>query len=82
MYDFLDRLVMIALPRVRDFRGIRGKNLDGRGNFDAQKTIPVLPTNSGAAILTASGIPCLAIGGARLYRGHLLFCRLETWPSG
>ncbi len=33
MYDFLDRLVMIALPRVRDFRGIRGKNLDGRGNF-------------------------------------------------
>ena len=33
MYDFLDRLVMIALPRVRDFRGIRGKHLDGRGNF-------------------------------------------------
>jgi large subunit ribosomal protein L5 len=33
MYDFLDRLIMIALPRVRDFRGIRGKNLDGRGNF-------------------------------------------------
>ena len=33
MYDFLDRLVMIALPRVRDFRGIRGKNLDGNGNF-------------------------------------------------
>ena len=33
MYDFLDRLIMIALPRVRDFRGIRGKNLDGNGNF-------------------------------------------------
>jgi large subunit ribosomal protein L5 len=33
MYDFLDRLIMIALPRVRDFRGIRGKNFDGRGNF-------------------------------------------------
>ncbi|MDH3669163.1 MAG: 50S ribosomal protein L5 [Paracoccaceae bacterium] len=33
MYDFLDRLVMIALPRVRDFRGLRGKHFDGRGNF-------------------------------------------------
>jgi len=33
MYDFLDRLIMIAMPRIRDFRGIRGKNFDGRGNF-------------------------------------------------
>jgi large subunit ribosomal protein L5 len=33
MYEFLDRLVNIALPRVRDFRGITGKNFDGRGNF-------------------------------------------------
>ncbi|MCP4327325.1 MAG: 50S ribosomal protein L5 [Alphaproteobacteria bacterium] len=33
MYEFLDRLVTIALPRVRDFRGIRGKNFDGQGNF-------------------------------------------------
>jgi len=33
MYEFLDRLVNIALPRVRDFRGIQGKCFDGRGNF-------------------------------------------------
>jgi large subunit ribosomal protein L5 len=33
MYEFLDRLVTIALPRVRDFRGITGKNFDGKGNF-------------------------------------------------
>jgi large subunit ribosomal protein L5 len=33
MYEFLDRLVTIALPRVRDFRGIQGKGFDGRGNF-------------------------------------------------
>jgi large subunit ribosomal protein L5 len=33
MYEFLDRLVTIALPRVRDFRGIAGKGFDGRGNF-------------------------------------------------
>jgi large subunit ribosomal protein L5 len=33
MYEFLDRLVNIALPRVRDFRGVSGKSFDGRGNF-------------------------------------------------
>ena len=33
MYDFLDRLVTIALPRVRDFRGLNAKSFDGRGNY-------------------------------------------------
>ncbi len=33
MYDFFERLVNIALPRVRDFRGISGKAFDGRGNY-------------------------------------------------
>jgi large subunit ribosomal protein L5 len=33
MYEFLDRLVNVALPRVRDFRGISGKSFDGSGNF-------------------------------------------------
>jgi large subunit ribosomal protein L5 len=33
MYEFLDRLVNIALPRVRDFRGIPGNSFDGRGNY-------------------------------------------------
>jgi large subunit ribosomal protein L5 len=33
MYEFLDRLITIALPRVRDFRGISAKSFDGRGNF-------------------------------------------------
>ena len=33
MYEFLDRLVNIALPRVRDFRGVSGKSFDGNGNF-------------------------------------------------
>mgnify|MGYP006287933225 FL=1 len=33
MYDFFDRLVNIALPRVRDFRGVSGKAFDGRGNY-------------------------------------------------
>ena len=33
MFEFLDRLITIALPRVRDFRGVPGKSFDGRGNF-------------------------------------------------
>jgi large subunit ribosomal protein L5 len=33
MYEFLDRLINIALPQVRDFRGLPGKSFDGRGNF-------------------------------------------------
>ncbi|TWG61463.1 MULTISPECIES: 50S ribosomal protein L5 [unclassified Aminobacter] len=33
MYEFIDRLVTIALPRVRDFRGLNAKSFDGRGNF-------------------------------------------------
>ena len=33
MYEFLDRLVNIALPRVRDFRGLSGKSFDGKGNY-------------------------------------------------
>ena len=33
MYEFLDRLINIAIPRIRDFRGISPKQFDGRGNF-------------------------------------------------
>ncbi len=34
MYEFLDRLVTVAIPRIRDFRGISGKSFDGRGNYN------------------------------------------------
>ncbi|MCH1446462.1 MAG: 50S ribosomal protein L5 [Gammaproteobacteria bacterium] len=33
MYEFLERLIAIAIPRIRDFRGVSGKQFDGRGNF-------------------------------------------------
>jgi large subunit ribosomal protein L5 len=33
MYEFLDRLVSIALPRIRDFRGLNPRSFDGRGNY-------------------------------------------------
>lgn len=34
MYEFLDRLINLSIPRIRDFRGISGKSFDGRGNFN------------------------------------------------
>lgn len=34
MYEFLDRLISVAMPRIRDFRGISGKSFDGRGNYN------------------------------------------------
>ncbi len=34
MYEFLDRLINIAIPRIRDFRGLNGKSFDGRGNYN------------------------------------------------
>ncbi len=33
MYEFLDRLITIAMPRIRDFRGVNAKSFDGRGNY-------------------------------------------------
>ncbi|MGI9212233.1 MAG: 50S ribosomal protein L5 [Methylococcaceae bacterium] len=33
MYEFLDRLISVAMPRIRDFRGVSGKSFDGRGNY-------------------------------------------------
>ncbi|MEE3198080.1 MAG: 50S ribosomal protein L5 [Pseudomonadota bacterium] len=33
MYEFLDRLISVAIPRIRDFRGLSGRSFDGRGNF-------------------------------------------------
>jgi large subunit ribosomal protein L5 len=33
MYEFLDRLISVAIPRIRDFRGLNGKSFDGRGNY-------------------------------------------------
>ncbi|MCU7947244.1 MAG: 50S ribosomal protein L5, partial [Candidatus Thiodiazotropha sp. (ex Cardiolucina cf. quadrata)] len=33
MYEFLDRLINVSIPRIRDFRGLNGKSFDGRGNY-------------------------------------------------
>lgn len=42
MYEFLDRLISISLPRVRDFRGVNGKSFDGRGNYNMGVTEQII----------------------------------------
>lgn len=42
MYDFLDRLISIAIPRIRDFRGLNGKSFDGRGNYSMGVTEQII----------------------------------------
>lgn len=42
MYEFLDRLISVALPRVRDFRGINDKSFDGRGNYSMGVTEQII----------------------------------------
>ena len=42
MYEFLDRLISIAIPRIRDFRGMNGKAFDGRGNYNMGVTEQII----------------------------------------
>src|SRR5574343_445197 len=60
MYEFLDRLVTIAMPRIRDFRGIAGKGFDGQGNYNmgVKEQIIFAKTDAEAkALLTAFKFP-------------------------
>ena len=54
MYEFVDRLCNVALPRVRDFRGINGNSFDGRGNYAC--LLYTSPNNS----KTTENAPCQA----------------------
>jgi len=49
MYEFMDRLISVALPRVRDFRGISPKGFDGKGNYNMglseQSVFPEIPAD-------------------------------------
>ena len=57
MYEVLDRLVTIALPRIRDFRGINGKSFDGRGNYAfGLKELIVFPEIEYDKVTTVQGM--------------------------
>ena len=59
MFDFLDRLVNIALPRVRDFRGISGKAFDGRGNYSLGITEHIICINILLLYFKLLNHPCI-----------------------
>ncbi len=66
MYEFVDRLTTIALPRVEDFRGLNGKSFDGRGNFAmGLKEHTVFPEISYDNIETVWGMDIIACTTAR-----------------
>ena len=65
MYEFLDRLITIALPRVRDFRGLNPKSFDGRGNFAmGLKEQIIFPEISYDAIDTVRGMDVIVTTSA------------------
>lgn len=66
MYEFLDRLINIALPRVRDFRGLSAKSFDGRGNYSVGiKEAIVFPELIGRAIDTIRGLDVTIVTTAK-----------------
>jgi large subunit ribosomal protein L5 len=66
MYEFIDRLTTIALPRVKDFRGLNGKSFDGRGNFAmGLKEHTVFPELSYDNIETVWGMDIIVCTTAR-----------------
>ena len=66
MYEFLDRLVSLALPRVRDFRGIKAKAFDGRGNYSlGLADITVFPEVDLDAIQTTFGMDVTIVTTAK-----------------
>ena len=62
MYEFLDRLINIALPRVRDFRGLNPKSFDGRGNYamgiKGAHRVPQKSTSTRRSVLGMDIIVC------------------------
>ena len=61
MWDFFERLVTIAIPRVRDFRGLNAKSFDGRGNYSMAARCSANFTTSFARFTSRAFIDCLAI---------------------
>jgi large subunit ribosomal protein L5 len=66
MYEFLDRLVSIALPRVRDFKGISDKGFDGRGNYTLGVTEQIIfPEISIEKVSKISGMDITLVTSAK-----------------
>ena len=81
MYEFLDRLINIAIPRIRDFRGLNPQSFDGRGNYSLginEQTI--FPEIDSAAVEMAQGMNITIVTGARNDREGRELLRLMGMP--
>jgi len=66
MYEFLDRLISVALPRIRDFRGLKPKSFDGRGNMSLGiKEQLIFPEIDYDSITTTRGLDITITTSAR-----------------
>ncbi len=81
MYEFLDRLVNVALPRVRDFRGVSGKAFDGRGNYSLGiKEQLIFPEINYDKIDKVKGIGIVIVTSARSDEEGKALLRLMGMP--
>jgi large subunit ribosomal protein L5 len=81
MYEFLDRLIGIALPRVRDFRGIPTKSFDGRGNYTlGLRELLVFPELEYSKVEHVKGMNVTLVTTARADQEGLSLLRLMGMP--
>ena len=81
MYEFLDRLISIALPRVRDFRGIPAKSFDGRGNYTlGLREHLVFPELEYSKVDNVKGMNVTLVTTARADQEGLSLLRLMGMP--
>lgn len=81
MYDFFDRLVNIALPRVRDFRGVPPKSFDGRGNYTlGMKDITIFPEINADKVRVTKGMDITIVTTAQTNDEAMELLRLLGMP--
>jgi len=81
MYEFLDRLIAVAIPRIRDFRGLSSQSFDGRGNYSLGVTEQtVFPEIDPAAVEWAQGMNITLVTTAKNDREGQEFLRLMGMP--
>ena len=80
MFEFLDRLITIALPRVRDFRGVSGKSFDGRGNYNmGVREQIIFPEIEYDKIDALRGLNITITTTAKLMRKLKLYCHCSSF---
>ena len=81
MYEFLDRLLSIAIPRIRDFRGLSAKSFDGRGNYTMGiKEQTIFPEVDYESIVSTKGMNITVVTSAKTNKEALLLLEKFGFP--